>query len=270
MQILYLLQHRDKPIFKIGTSKDVLNRIEQLPEKVCLDRSFYCDCPGLTARRIEQALHVLYRRYHVPQKKGTGQNEWFSVACLDKVKALVCEERNHWGTGKFLPIPARQTITAIQSPRPTERQPPIYFKDTEAKLHAKSSLVSAMSILRKHWRPLFREAVWRRPRDWRLEVPAKAARMLPVIRLNWDFRRIRLMTALEMTYTDRGTASIPIQPPDPMSEFLDGRGFEKRSLLWQSEYQQLHDACWDVIRLAENGDQLRWTRWIPGRVSLFH
>jgi hypothetical protein len=115
---LYFLRDRDQPFFKIGISKDIIQRVRQLRERIDLSASFYVDC-SKRPRSVEQAIHLMFSEMRIASKpSGDGCTEWFSVDCLESVRQFVASHKTLLGVSDFQPVEALSFTVQVAVPVP--------------------------------------------------------------------------------------------------------------------------------------------------------
>jgi len=84
-RLLYLVQHTNKRMFKIGIGTN--NRFNDLNRDYSIDwdSSIYFEGENDDITKIERILHKLFYEYRLEKQNGTGGTEWFSSDCLNSV-----------------------------------------------------------------------------------------------------------------------------------------------------------------------------------------
>lgn len=85
-RLLYLIQHSNNQMFKIGIATDNL-RFKQIDLDYSIDwsKSLYFKGENTDIIFMEKILHRLFFKYRLETQNGTGGTEWFSIECLKKV-----------------------------------------------------------------------------------------------------------------------------------------------------------------------------------------
>jgi hypothetical protein len=122
-QTVYFLFEKNAPNFKIGIAKNVLGRARCLREEIDLERSIYVECATISARKIEQTIHVLFNDRRVSKDPGEGCTEWFDAACFDEAKSFVEANRERLGVSEWKPIIADSPVPKPKAPT-TDRTSP--------------------------------------------------------------------------------------------------------------------------------------------------
>lgn len=89
VSFVYILQHADEPIVKIGKSDRPLQRASQLPEQIDQSRSFVVEVDRRYATHVEKMLHFVASNFLVTRPQGDGYTEWFGADALSAVRAFI-------------------------------------------------------------------------------------------------------------------------------------------------------------------------------------
>ena len=85
-RLLYLVQHTNKEMFKIGIGSNN-NRFHDLDRDYSIDweSSLYFKGENQDITKMERILHKLFYENRLDKQNGTGGTEWFSSKCLESV-----------------------------------------------------------------------------------------------------------------------------------------------------------------------------------------
>ena len=95
-RLLYLVQHTNKEMFKIGIATSN-QRFYELDRDYSIDwkSSLYFKGDYHDITKMEKILHKLFYSYRLDKQNGTGGTEWFSTQCLDSVvESILFNTRN--------------------------------------------------------------------------------------------------------------------------------------------------------------------------------
>ena len=85
-RLLYLVQHSNNEMFKIGIGTNN-HRFQDLDRDYSIDweSSLYFQGENHDITKMERILHKLFHEYRLDKQNGTGGTEWFSTDCLNSV-----------------------------------------------------------------------------------------------------------------------------------------------------------------------------------------
>jgi len=106
---VYLLVAADGGSFKIGRSFAPARRAMWLPDQFDFVRSRHYRLYGRDARRLENALHFLFRHSRVERPKSDGSTEWFDISAFGPVVGFLAEHKALIGWDVCEPV-TRQTL----------------------------------------------------------------------------------------------------------------------------------------------------------------
>ena len=87
---MYLLQHTEKDIIKIGITKDLSKRISELRRDFGdIECIHAIDGPYSTIAKLEQSLHNHFNKYCEVQPTGGGRTEWFNSTITNEVLSMM-------------------------------------------------------------------------------------------------------------------------------------------------------------------------------------
>ena len=95
-RLLYLVQHTNKEMFKIGIATGN-QRFFDLDRDYSIDwkSSLYFKGENDDITKMERILHKLFYSYRLDRQNGTGGTEWFSTKCLNSVvESILFNTRN--------------------------------------------------------------------------------------------------------------------------------------------------------------------------------
>lgn len=97
-RLLYLVQHSNKEMFKIGIGTDN-GRFRDLDRDYSIDwtSSIYFKGENQDITKMERILHKLFYEYRLDKQNGTGGTEWFSTKCLESTVEAVLFNVNNSG-----------------------------------------------------------------------------------------------------------------------------------------------------------------------------
>lgn len=112
---IYLLWHETEPVFKVGKSVNVWNRMAQLPDAIDIERSRLVGFgDGKLALKLEKFCHTLFKQHCRPRPhRSEGYTEWYDVAAFDDVLGFIDSNRKTFGCGPVRPIPAKKTRPSV-------------------------------------------------------------------------------------------------------------------------------------------------------------
>lgn len=119
MSYVYLLQHSELPLFKIGLSKNPLSRVSQIGSEAFNLSSSYIvkTAEACAARRLERVLHLTFNaaRQKDARLPSSGATEWFSTLAYDKVLTFIQRESTAFGVvGIETPLKEQKPTQTLQ------------------------------------------------------------------------------------------------------------------------------------------------------------
>jgi T5orf172 domain len=144
---LYIAKAKDWAHVKIGIACDAATRLRQLPEAVDLVSSMYAECKKGHARRIEQAIHVMFAEHKVAKDRGDGYTEWFNLSVLNElVSFLESPYGQRLGLSEL-----RSVASLLPQPRVVPTPPPGACK-AEGINTAKQKSAEEKALAAQRWR----------------------------------------------------------------------------------------------------------------------
>jgi hypothetical protein len=102
---LYFLVHEEKPVFKIGISRDVNVRIDQISNPINRGASIVHRGNRESCKAAEKILHLMLSKYNIDGMTGDGFTEWFCKTVFSKAKDILSYVRSMIDIGFAEEIP---------------------------------------------------------------------------------------------------------------------------------------------------------------------